>query len=279
MNKKKLAQIIRVCTRSVTLIGVIALLSLISILPSCLPTGSALITLNCTGIAKSSLTANAKVNHLVAGSISRRGFVYWEGNTALNVTVINITNPSFEEGNPPTGWSCSRGTYATSDVQKKLGLYSCALTMNANQTNAAVYQNIPNYKDYVGKTVCLGAWVYATQAHQARLFLDAGVQASAIYNSGAAGWEFLVTPPMTVQGNATQLQMLLFTYNTTATYIDGVALLGDAAFEDGDFSTGPYSLNITGLKSGTSYGIRAFVQNEAGVSYGNNVTCATLGAT
>jgi hypothetical protein len=280
MVKKKLSKIVRVCTRASTLIGVIALFPVLSIFPSCQSTTPVLVTLNCTDPTTSSLTANAEVNRLEAGPLSRRGFVYWEGtegDPALNITVIPLVNPSFEDGDPPTGWTYSRGTFARSQVQTKSDSYSGSLTMNESESNAVVLQDIPNYSDYIGKTVVLGAWVYATEANQTRLCLaDGGSSKFSSYHSGGGGWEFLTTPPLLVDAGATRLRLHFYTYSTTVAYIDGAVLMENAVFEDGDFGTGTYSLNITGLKASTSYVIRAFVENTAGISYGNNtVTCQT----
>jgi hypothetical protein len=51
---------------------------------------------------------------------------------------------------------------------------------------------------------------------------------------------------------------------------------GDIVYETGNFRTGTYSLNITGLEPDTWYRIMAFAENEAGIGYGNIVTCKTL---
>jgi hypothetical protein len=51
---------------------------------------------------------------------------------------------------------------------------------------------------------------------------------------------------------------------------------GDIADETGNFGTGIYSLNITGLESNTWYRIMAFAENALGTGYGEVVTCSTL---
>jgi len=45
--------------------------------------------------------------------------------------------------------------------------------------------------------------------------------------------------------------------------------------EDGTFSTGAYSLNITSLQALTQYQVRAYATNSNGTSYGSTVTIAT----
>jgi hypothetical protein len=281
MSKKKLAGLIAVCV-VVIVVVVLAITQSPHRTPQTLFPKATLVTGDCTDHATTSLKAQANVTDDGGDWITRRGFQYSEGSGGGLGDIIPLVDDSFEQGDPPEGWVFSRGSGVRSDVQKKLGLYSCALTMltmNESEPSAAAYQNIPNYKDYIGKTVRLGAWVYATEAQQARLFLSDGVQESDIYHSGVAGWEFLVTPPMTVQGNATQLQVVFFTYSTTVAYVDGVIVVeGDellAVFEEGEFGTGPYSLNITGLKPNTSYRVRAFAENKGDVGYGRIITCKT----
>lgn len=51
---------------------------------------------------------------------------------------------------------------------------------------------------------------------------------------------------------------------------------GDIVDETGEFGTGTYSLDITGLKPDTSYWIMAFAENELGIGYGKVVSCKTL---
>jgi len=53
---------------------------------------------------------------------------------------------------------------------------------------------------------------------------------------------------------------------------------GDIVDETGDFGTGTYSLDITGLKPDTWYRIMAFAENGLGTGYANVVTCKTPAA-
>ncbi len=47
------------------------------------------------------------------------------------------------------------------------------------------------------------------------------------------------------------------------------------AYDDGSFSTGAYTKNITGLSGGTSYRVRAYATNSEGTGYGTTVTVLT----
>lgn len=48
----------------------------------------------------------------------------------------------------------------------------------------------------------------------------------------------------------------------------------DVEYEDGNFGAEAYSLDLTGLVSGSTYRIRAYAINPAGTAYGETVTCA-----
>jgi hypothetical protein len=51
------------------------------------------------------------------------------------------------------------------------------------------------------------------------------------------------------------------------------------SYEDGSFSTGAYTLSITGLTESTSYRVRAYAVNSVGTSYGSTVQEATPAST
>jgi hypothetical protein len=51
---------------------------------------------------------------------------------------------------------------------------------------------------------------------------------------------------------------------------------GDIVDQTGNFGTGTYSLDITGLEPDTWYRIMAFAENELGIGCGNVVSCKTL---
>jgi hypothetical protein len=51
---------------------------------------------------------------------------------------------------------------------------------------------------------------------------------------------------------------------------------GDTVAETGEFESGAFSLEMTGLQLATWYWARAFAENGAGTGYGNVVSCKTL---
>lgn len=284
MSKKKLARIIVVCTIAIITIVVI------TIFPSCeaeTPTALTLVTHNCTDRTASSLTAQGEVTDTGGVLLSRRGFVWLEGDSgdpALNLTSIALVNPSFEEGKPPTGWSYFQpgvsGNYSRSTEHVKSGNYSLE-AISYDHKNAIITQVIPDWEQYKGKTVTLDVWVWANNRADIMIrwggFWDV---TSSGPHTGDSQWH-LMTVTRTVQDTDTTLTLMLRagsgdTLSTTA-YFDGAILVErDAVFEYGEFGTGTYSLTIKGLKPDTSYRVRAFGENEAGIGYGNTVTCKTL---
>ena len=64
-------------------------------------------------------------------------------------------------------------------------------------------------------------------------------------------------------------------------YIEGTSgtptVLDLTAYDDGSFGTGAFTKNLTGLRAGTDYRIRAFAINSVGTSYGAVVDMKTLG--
>jgi hypothetical protein len=286
MGKKKLADIIRACTKAGTLIGVVALLSVLSLFSSCQPTVPALVTLNCTDQTASSLKGQGEVTATGGQLLSRRGFVWLEGDggdPVLDLTAVPVLNPSFEEGAPPTGWNYYQpgvsGNYSSSAEHVESGNYSLE-AVSYNYTNAIITQTISDWEQYKGKTITLGAWVWANG--KADIMLRWGGFWDVTDSEGHPGdsqWRWIMVS-RAIRDTDTTLTIMLragsgASLSTTA-YFDGVVLAeGAAVFEEGTFDTGNYSLTIGGLKPNTSYRVRAFGENEAGITYGNTVTCKT----
>ena len=87
--------------------------------------------------------------------------------------------------------------------------------------DASIYQAIPNYRDYTGKTFTAGVWCYASAPNQARLAIwdGSGLTAYA-YHSGTPGWEFIEGSKVVNEG-ATDLRV----------YLQVVGADGDAYFD------------------------------------------------
>lgn len=63
-----------------------------------------------------------------------------------------------------------------------------------------------------------------------------------------------------------------FEYSTTNNFTNGT---GTVVSETGTFSTGAYTLSVSGLNSGTVYYFKAFATNSSGTTYGAQVSFAT----
>lgn len=137
-----------------------------------------------------------------------------------------LSNISFEDGDPPTGWAkwFGGGTWARSNEQAKSGTYSGKIIRVTSDTVA--YFEVVNYAYFKGKQVTLRAEVYATVANRARISLNDGVtNYYSSYHSGVAGWELLTLTP-TISADATRLYAVLGVYNgDTSAYFDDGSLI------------------------------------------------------
>jgi hypothetical protein len=115
----------------------------------------------------------------------------------------------------PTGWTLSGAgaTVAREEGTIKVGSYSAKLTRNG--ANAVLQQTISD-KDYTGRTVTFGAWVYSTTLNSSRV--TDGTNASAYH--GGTGWEYL-TVTFTSGVAAPSINMVL--------YINGSAYFDEAS--------------------------------------------------
>ncbi|MBA7694057.1 hypothetical protein ES703_102658 [subsurface metagenome] len=137
-----------------------------------------------------------------------------------------LTNGNFEDGDPPDDWTLEGvgASVSRSTEQKIVGSYSAKLTRNG--ANCNLYQTISNYASYIGKKLVIRAWVYATVASRARLYIDDGITGwFSLYHSGVAGWEQL-SKTLTVNATATQLKISCrIDTGDTSAYFDGVILV------------------------------------------------------
>ena len=271
-------------------LGIIIALLLLLTLVACGSSTSTLVTNECTDQTASSLKAQGKVEDTGGGLLSRRGFVWLEGDSGdPELDLIPLANPSFEYGAPPTGWTAENSILSHEGTIVKLG--SASIKIWSNGIWARAYQSIANYADYAGKRVTVGVWYYASSTNDRPQHLaicdGVGSSGSAAFTKDDA-WHW-ITVSRTIDASPTMLEVRLFVNNLGTSdsndvlYVDGAILVvGDtinAVFDDGEFSTGTYSLTIEGLEPDTSYRVRAFGENEAGISYGNTVTGKTLAAT
>lgn len=141
-----------------------------------------------------------------------------------------LTNADFETGDPPSSWTREGGTGLTISRDGSIkhgGSYSIKLVQAGGGENY-VYQNIHTVRGYsywVGRTVTLGAWVYANVANSASVFISNGsTYARSPYHSGTPGWEYL-SVDFTVPAGGTVVSCLLINdvIGCTAYFDDAVA--------------------------------------------------------
>lgn len=280
MSKKKLVRMIRVYAIAIMVIAVI------TIFPSCVPTTTTpptLVTYNCTTSTTTYITAKGEVTNTGGSLLSRRGFVYMEGTTGDPVlNNISLVNPSFESGDPPEGWAYRNSTQVSRVSDAKVGSYALKYEYPGGGSYPYVVTNQTfNITDWAGKTLTVGAWVKSTSANIRLSLMEWGGAwwwSKSTWHPGDSEWHWLsctATIPTNLTANWT---IAVLSYNTTASYtfwVDGVVLAENVVFEVGSFDIGNYSFNITQLKPATSYRIRAFGENDKGISYGNTITCQT----
>jgi hypothetical protein len=213
--------------------------------------------------------------------------VYWngtEGDPTFNI--IPLLNPSFEEGNPPTGWSVYQANMTRVSDPVKAGNYSVAITSQEDKTGNLFQRNPIPASKAEGRAFTFGAWVYATAGDRVRVSIRDVVggnhaMTSSACHPGDGNWHWL-TVTRTLRSNLDywNVEIGIGSGSEVSIYADGAILVEGsellAVFEDGKFGNGTYSLDITGLEPDTWYRVRAFAENEAGIGYGGAVTCQTL---
>jgi hypothetical protein len=279
MSKKKLARTIRVYAIAIMIIGVI------TIFPSCssTPTTPTLVTYNCTTSTTTSITAQGQVTKTGGLLLSTRGFVYMEGTEGDPVLdSVNLSNPSFESGDPPEGWVYRNSTQVSRVSDAKVGSYALKYQYPGGGSYPYVRaQQTFNITEWAGKTLTVGAWVKSNSANTRLGFMEWGGAwwtSTGSYHPGDGEWHWLRCTA-TISTNLTaNWTVAIVNWNTAASYtfwVDDVVLAENAVFEVGSFDIGNYTLAINQLKPATSYRIRAFGENDKGISYGNTITCQT----
>lgn len=243
----------------------------------------------CTDISGTSMTANGEVTYADELDIIRRGFTYMEGEGGDPADVIELLNPSFESGAPPSSWTAYSVTPARESSIVKMGTYSAKLTNNGAWS--WYYSVLADPASYQGTTITLGMWCRASSANDKnqRLIIGDDVGGWAYsYGSTIAKddtW-YWATLSRSIRSGATEIRVGIQVNDTGTsdtndiTYIDCAVLMHDdeilAVYEDDAFGEEKFDLEIFGLDSATSYRVRAFAQSDAGIGYGSSVTGTTL---
>ena len=280
MSKRILVRILAVCIAAIVITAaVVALCPKATQAPA---VEAALVTHDCTDRATTSLRAQGDVTADGGDWVTSRGFQYVEGEGEDFPDIVHVGNSSFEYRDPPDGWDTWLAVLERSTAQVKVGAYSGKLTVGEGDVGGTHITDPIPYGEAEGRTFTFGMWVWSDVANRIRAVIidripTAEVSYSA-YHPGDGNWHFL-TVTRTLRTDLTRWDVGVRTTGGSGLsyYVDGAFLTEGidllAVFEDGEFGTGTYSLEITGLKPDTSYRVRAFVMNVAGISYGNTVTC------
>ena len=280
-------------TTAVCVIAIVAVVVIITLqTPTPVPASeSMLVTYDCTDHATTSLKAQADVTDDGGDWVTRRGFQYLAGDSGDPPGIIALVNPSFEDGNAvAANWTYRNSDHASrvSDPVKT-GSYALKYEYPKDTPYGFARTALFDRTEWGGRDITIGAWVKTDIGDRVRIqcYEWGGVWtmfAASSYHPGDGEWHFLIGSG-TVPTDLTADFAIMVTLATTRTeditfYADGFFAVEaselKAVFEDGEFGTGTYSLDITRLKPDTWYRIRTFAENEAGVGYGNVVSCKTL---
>jgi hypothetical protein len=108
----------------------------------------------------------------------------------------NIVNPSFEIGNPPSGWTTFGGAVLTrGNTHIYNGSYAGKIV--GGGVNTGIYQNIGS--GYDNKQVTIGCWVWCSTPNTARLNTFGGAYSA--YHPGDGAWHYLSVTNTILPGN------------------------------------------------------------------------------
>ena len=276
MRSKRLTLAVGVCFVAVIIVVVVVRLG-----PPPRPVlDSALVTYNCTDVAATSLRAHADIIDDRGDWVTRRGFQYLEAESGDIPGIIPLMNPSFEYRDPPTGWTAIGAVDASHRSTDRVKVGDHSLRVQRGSDWGVVAQAL-EAGALAGTQVTLGGWVYVEKG-SAHLSLWDGSRHQSSAEIVTTGTWIWTTVRNTFDKDADRAQVRLSPSPNSIVYFDGLLLVEgsslQAVFEDGEFGTGTYARDISGLEPETVYVIRAFAENRAGINYGDPVTCRTPAA-
>lgn len=99
-----------------------------------------------------------------------------------------LTNASFEDGDPPTGWAVTGTGAAGSRSTEQVFEPTYSAKMISGSAVGYFLQYNTDYLKYAGITASLTGEVFATDANAARMALDDGVATYSTYHAGTGIW-------------------------------------------------------------------------------------------
>jgi len=176
-------------------------------------------------------------------------------NDETELKIIVIENSGLEEGDPPDGWEATGAgaTLERSTEQVKIGSYSGKLNVPVS-TLSKMIKYLNNYEYYLGKTITLAAWVYASVAGRIAVqIVEGGTGHSTTGDShtGDSAFQWLtVTRTINSSGvTYTSMNTRADDGAATAVYTDGVILVEGDSIPDEIVTTSPFiGLDIGGTE-------------------------------
>ena len=224
--------------------------------------------------------------------MSRRGFICEKGTGGDIADIIALINPSFEYGTGvPTGWAAVGSASVSQSNDSAFGDYSVEIE-RTHASDPRVLQTSPAATAPASEGEIFSAWGVAKRVSgtgnggfRLEFYDSGGTRISLVTGNAYSGssWGAIYVTGTALAGTANVRLRLRMGTQYDVFRFDGIMFAKGseliAVFEDGEFSTGTYSLTIEDLEPDTSYRVRAFGENEAGIGYGNTVTGKTLAAT
>jgi len=198
-----------------------------------------------------------------------------------------FTNPSFETGTPPTGWTVTGvgAVFVRSTDQVIDETYSGKLTRVGN--NCSISQAL-TAATYVGHNMLLGVWAWASIANAVRVRITDNISGDtvSVYHTGSSKWEWL-SVSKTVSTTATTLGGYLEIVDTdTTAYFDDAMFTTNSTPEVGSLrawvnfnGTGTPAIRASGnVSSITDNGTGDYTVNfTTAMPDANYAWCASIG--
>ncbi len=113
--------------------------------------------------------------------------------------VIPLANPSFESGDPPDFWTSMHGDFTRSTARVRQGSHSGRLVQDSAEQWAIAYRTSTDpdrVEWFKGRTVTVGAWVWASEPERVRVGLGDRVDgdydwSGSSYHPGDGNWHLL----------------------------------------------------------------------------------------
>jgi len=239
-------------------------------------------TQDVTSIAATTAVGNGNITDIGSENAYEMGVAYIPASSG-DITFVPIPNPSFS--NATLQWTTGLGTITASTDQAKYGTQSGKLVWTSG--TEAYFEYSLDTTAYRDKYITIGAWVWSSQAGKGHVnIIDYNGSSYAEFSStphtGNSTWQYL-TVTMLCSSDMTKLYIRgrMTSSSSCTVYFDGFTASSSSVApinltDGGNFSTGAFTKNITGLTRTTNYRVVAFATNQYGTQYGSTVGFKTI---